>query len=85
MSSASQIASRHVDGAATEPGGRATAMVRPSRGPSGRDVRTVVFSAVPPSAQRVQEFRPLGVLTKPFPIEALLRFVGKARDAEDEE
>ena len=42
---------------------------------AGRDIPTVVFSAVPPSAQRVREFRPLGVLTKPFPIDALLRFV----------
>jgi len=41
----------------------------------GRSVPAVVFSAVPPSASRVREFRPLGVLHKPFPIEALLRLV----------
>lgn len=41
----------------------------------GVSVPTVVFSAVPPSAVRVREFRPLGVLHKPFPIDALLRFV----------
>ena len=46
----------------------------------GLTLPTVVFSAVPPSAPRVREFRPLGVLHKPFPIDALLRFV---RDVED--
>jgi DNA-binding response OmpR family regulator len=44
----------------------------------GRMVPTVVFSAVPPSAVRVREFRPIGVLHKPFPIDALLRFVREA-------
>jgi hypothetical protein len=38
----------------------------------------VIVSAVPPSATRVKEFRPLGVLHKPFPIEALLRLVRNA-------
>jgi len=41
----------------------------------GRQVPTIVLSAVPPSASRVREFRPLGVLHKPFPMEALLRLV----------
>jgi DNA-binding response OmpR family regulator len=43
-----------------------------SRGPN---VQTVIVSAVPPSAARVREFSPLGVLYKPFPMEALLRLV----------
>lgn len=41
----------------------------------GRSLPTVVLSAVPPSATRVREFKPLGVLHKPFPMDALLRFV----------
>jgi DNA-binding response OmpR family regulator len=44
----------------------------------GRTVPTVVFSAIPPSASRVREFQPLGVLHKPFPIDALLRLVRQA-------
>lgn len=44
-------------------------------GVRGRSLPTVVFSAVPPSAVRVREFRPFGVLQKPFPIDALLQFV----------
>ena len=46
---------------------------------ANRTVPTVVFSAIPPSASRVREFRPIGVLTKPFPIDALLRFVASVR------
>jgi DNA-binding response OmpR family regulator len=42
---------------------------------AGRSLPTVVFSAVPPSPSRIKEFKPLGVLHKPFPIDALLRFV----------
>jgi DNA-binding response OmpR family regulator len=49
---------------------------------SGTDIRTVVISALPPSAARLREFRPFGVLHKPFPVDALLRLVGQAeRDA----
>ena len=44
---------------------------------SGITIPTVVFSAVPPNAERVREFRPMGVLTKPFPIDAMLRFVAQ--------
>lgn len=47
---------------------------------AGKHIPTVVFSAVPPSTSRVREFRPLGVLTKPFPIEALLRFVNRVQE-----
>lgn len=38
----------------------------------------VVISAVPPSVLRLREFRPFGVLHKPFPIEALHRLVRSA-------
>lgn len=47
---------------------------------AGRNLPTVIVSAVPPSAARVREFRPLGVLHKPFPMEALLRLVRLAAD-----
>lgn len=46
----------------------------------GRRVPTVVISAVPPSAKRVKEFRPLAVLHKPFPMDALLRLVQAAEE-----
>lgn len=44
--------------------------------PAERD-RTplIVFSASPLARTRVEEFKPAGVLTKPFPIDALLRLV----------
>lgn len=41
-------------------------------------VRTVVFSAAPPSRTRIAEFAPFGVLHKPFPIGALLSLVDRA-------
>ena len=44
---------------------------------SGKRPRTVVLSAVPPSAARVRAFAPLSVLEKPFPIDALLRLIEK--------
>jgi DNA-binding response OmpR family regulator len=47
----------------------------------GRSIPAVVVSAVPPSAARVREFRPFGVLHKPFPIDALLRLVRQAEGA----
>lgn len=40
-----------------------------------RRPRTVVLSAIPPSAARVREFSPVAVLEKPFPIDALLRLI----------
>jgi DNA-binding response OmpR family regulator len=50
-----------------------------------RDLRTygavtpsIVLSAAPPSVIRVREFRPVGVLYKPFPIDALIRLVALA-------
>ncbi len=38
-------------------------------------VPVVVFSASPLAPSRVEEFKPAGVLTKPFPIDALLRLL----------
>lgn len=46
-------------------------------------VRTVVFSAAPPSRTRIAEFAPFGVLHKPFPIGALLSLVERAQVTED--
>ena len=46
--------------------------------PADRErVPVVVFSASPLSPRRLEEFRPAGVLVKPFPIDALLRLVGE--------
>jgi DNA-binding response OmpR family regulator len=44
----------------------------------GKETPTVIVSAVPPSAKRVQEFPTVGVLHKPFPMDALLRLVRAA-------
>lgn len=41
----------------------------------GRELPVVVLSAVPPNPSRVREFAPVGVLHKPFPLDALLRLV----------
>jgi DNA-binding response OmpR family regulator len=41
----------------------------------------IVFSASPLSPSRVEEFRPSGVLTKPFPIDALVRLVNEVTRA----
>ena len=54
-------------------------------GVAGLTLPTVVLSAVPPSASRVREFRPLGVLHKPFPMDALLRLVRAAANQATEE
>lgn len=37
--------------------------------------RIIVMSAVPPSADRLREVKPSGVLLKPFPVSSLLRLV----------
>jgi DNA-binding response OmpR family regulator len=42
---------------------------------AGRELPVVVLSAIPPNPQRVKEFTPVGVLHKPFPIDALLRLI----------
>ncbi|MCC7371386.1 MAG: response regulator [Chloroflexi bacterium] len=39
----------------------------------GEDVRVLMLTAVPVSPRRLAEFRPVGYLPKPFPLEALLR------------
>lgn len=52
---------------------------------AGCEVPVVVLSAVPPNPTRVREFRPLGVLYKPFPIDALLRLVRVACSASSPE
>lgn len=45
-------------------------------GEGGRaDMPVVVYSASPLSPARVEEFRPAGVLMKPFPVAALIRLV----------
>jgi DNA-binding response OmpR family regulator len=41
------------------------------------DTRTIVMSAVPPSSERLRQFRPDGVLLKPFPIESLRQLVSR--------
>lgn len=43
--------------------------------PSWTRPRVVILSAVPPSPKRLQQFKPKGVLNKPFPIDALGRLV----------
>jgi DNA-binding response OmpR family regulator len=43
-----------------------------------RQLPVVVMSAVPPNPARVREFRPFGILHKPFPIDALLRLIRSA-------
>jgi DNA-binding response OmpR family regulator len=51
----------------------------------GREVPTIVVSAVRVSQSRLDEFHPLAYLPKPFPIEALLRLVMGAPHAETDE
>jgi DNA-binding response OmpR family regulator len=41
----------------------------------GTSVPTVIMSAAPPNPSRVREFVPIGVLTKPFPLDALLGLI----------
>jgi DNA-binding response OmpR family regulator len=47
----------------------------------GTEVPTIVVSAVRVSQSRLEEFRPLAYLPKPFPIDALLRLVVGDRTA----
>lgn len=42
----------------------------------------VVFSASPLAPSRVEQFKPAGVLTKPFPMEALLRLLHDLTDSD---
>ena len=45
---------------------------------AGHQVPVVMLSAVTPNPERIREFRPHGVLLKPFPIDALLRLIRSA-------
>jgi DNA-binding response OmpR family regulator len=56
----------------------------------GKEVPTIIVSAVRISQNRLDEFRPLAYLPKPFPIDALLRLVldgrpGQRADQPDED
>jgi CheY-like chemotaxis protein len=48
-----------------------------------RDIRSIVMSAVPPSSERLRQFRPDGVLLKPFPIESLRQLVSRVANASE--
>jgi DNA-binding response OmpR family regulator len=50
-------------------------------GACGRQVPTVVLTAVPASRARLGEFRPAAYLPKPFPLEALLATVERLTHA----
>lgn len=45
-----------------------------------RSPPVIVISAIPPSVARIHEFRPFGVLNKPFPIDSLRRLVDRAAE-----
>lgn len=50
--------------------------------PADRErIPVVVFSASPLAPSRVEEFKPAGVLVKPFPIDAVLRLLNEAQGA----
>jgi len=49
----------------------------------GQELPTVIVSAVRVSPDRLEEFKPLAYLPKPFPIEALLRIVNGNQEEED--
>jgi DNA-binding response OmpR family regulator len=46
----------------------------------GMQVATVIVSAVRVSPARLEEFRPVAYLPKPFPLDALLRLVASEED-----
>ena len=52
---------------------------------SAQAIPTVIISAVPPSQRRIEEFRPLAYLPKPFPLEALLRLITGLPESRPEE
>jgi DNA-binding response OmpR family regulator len=45
---------------------------------AGISLPSIVLSAAPPNPARVREFRPAGILYKPFPMDALLRLIRSA-------
>jgi two-component system, OmpR family, copper resistance phosphate regulon response regulator CusR len=45
---------------------------------AGSSLPSIVLSAAPPNPARVREFRPAGILYKPFPMDALLRLIQSA-------
>lgn len=47
-------------------------------------VPVIVFSASPLAPSRIQEFKPAGVLTKPFPVEALLPLIDEVTNSAPE-
>jgi DNA-binding response OmpR family regulator len=47
-------------------------------------VAVIVFSASPLAPSRVSEFKPAGVLIKPFPVEALVRLIDEATASQRE-
>ncbi len=50
----------------------------------GKHIPTIIVSAVRVSTERLDEFKPLAYLPKPFPLEALLRVVENGVDVEAE-
>ena len=56
-------------------------VLRGIAGGPNADVPVIVISAVPPSVVRLREFRPFGVLHKPFPIDSLHQLVIRATPA----
>jgi len=59
-------------------------VLRGLNGDGQRSPPAIVISAIPPSLARIHEFRPLGVLHKPFPIDSLRRLVDHAAAANSE-
>ena len=47
------------------------------------NIPTIVISAIAPSTERLCQFRPFGVLLKPFPIESLRQLVSRASESAD--
>lgn len=47
-------------------------------------VPVIVFSASPLAPSRVEAFKPAGVLTKPFPVDALLRLIDEVTNRASE-
>ncbi|MFN0094993.1 MAG: response regulator [Dehalococcoidia bacterium] len=44
-------------------------------------IPVIVYSASPLAPSRVQEFKPAGVLSKPFPVDALLRLLREVTES----